>query len=120
MQQVADWLEKLGLGQYAQRFAENDISFALARWRSGPEPTGRSLPASVAAAKAAGAVPKSRTCWVALTSGRARLEAPAQPPPEAPVPKPENARLLPRLDLFAAGFLSGLARGADDRTCGRR
>jgi hypothetical protein len=29
MQQVADWLEKLGLGQYAQRFAENDISFAL-------------------------------------------------------------------------------------------
>jgi class 3 adenylate cyclase len=29
MQQVADWLEKLGLGQYAQRFAENDISFTL-------------------------------------------------------------------------------------------
>jgi hypothetical protein len=29
MQQVADWLEKLGLGQYAQRFAENDISFAI-------------------------------------------------------------------------------------------
>ena len=25
MQQIADWLEKLGLGQYAQRFAENDI-----------------------------------------------------------------------------------------------
>src|SRR6185312_13261177 len=29
MQQVADWLAKLGLGQYAQRFAENDIDFAL-------------------------------------------------------------------------------------------
>jgi hypothetical protein len=29
MQQVADWLEKLGLGQYAQRFAENDISFPI-------------------------------------------------------------------------------------------
>ncbi len=29
MQQVADWLEKLGLGQYAQRFTENDIDFAL-------------------------------------------------------------------------------------------
>jgi class 3 adenylate cyclase len=29
MEQVADWLEKLGLGQYAQRFAENDISFAV-------------------------------------------------------------------------------------------
>jgi hypothetical protein len=24
-QPTADWLEKLGLGQYAQRFAENDI-----------------------------------------------------------------------------------------------
>jgi hypothetical protein len=25
MQQIADWLQKLDLGQYAQRFAENDI-----------------------------------------------------------------------------------------------
>ena len=29
MQRVSDWLEKLGLGQYAQRFAENDISFSI-------------------------------------------------------------------------------------------
>ena len=29
MQQIADWLEKLGLGQYAQRFAENDIDFTI-------------------------------------------------------------------------------------------
>ena len=29
MQQIAEWLEKLGLGQYAQRFAENDITFAI-------------------------------------------------------------------------------------------
>jgi hypothetical protein len=29
MQQVADWLEKLGLGQCAQWFAENDITFSL-------------------------------------------------------------------------------------------
>jgi hypothetical protein len=29
MLQVAEWLEKLGLGQYANRFAENDIDFAL-------------------------------------------------------------------------------------------
>jgi hypothetical protein len=25
MQQITEWLQKLGLGQYAQRFAENDI-----------------------------------------------------------------------------------------------
>ena len=29
MQQTADWLQKLGLGQYAQSFAENDIDFAV-------------------------------------------------------------------------------------------
>ena len=29
MHQVADWLDKLGLGQYAERFAENDISFSI-------------------------------------------------------------------------------------------
>jgi hypothetical protein len=29
MQQVSDWLEKLGFGQYAARFSENDIDFAL-------------------------------------------------------------------------------------------
>ncbi len=28
MHQVADWLEKLGMSEYAQRFAENDIDFA--------------------------------------------------------------------------------------------
>ena len=29
MAQIAEWLERLGLGQYAQRFAENDIDFAI-------------------------------------------------------------------------------------------
>jgi class 3 adenylate cyclase/tetratricopeptide (TPR) repeat protein len=29
MQQIADWLEQLGLGQYAGRFAENDITVAI-------------------------------------------------------------------------------------------
>ena len=29
MPQVADWLQKLGLGQYAESFAENDIDFAI-------------------------------------------------------------------------------------------
>ena len=31
MQQIADWLQKVGLGQYAQRFVENDIDFAVLR-----------------------------------------------------------------------------------------
>src|SRR5215469_10666787 len=29
MNQIADWLKKLGLGQYAQQFAENDINFSV-------------------------------------------------------------------------------------------
>ena len=32
MQQVSEWLEKLGLGQYAQRFAENGIDFSVLRY----------------------------------------------------------------------------------------
>ena len=29
MQQIADWLEKLGMSEYAQRFAENAIDFSV-------------------------------------------------------------------------------------------
>jgi class 3 adenylate cyclase len=29
MQQIADWLDKLGMSEYAQRFAENDIDFTI-------------------------------------------------------------------------------------------
>jgi len=29
MQQIADWLEKLGIGQYAKRFAENGIDISV-------------------------------------------------------------------------------------------
>jgi class 3 adenylate cyclase len=31
MQQVSDWLEKLGMAEYAQRFADNDIDFSILR-----------------------------------------------------------------------------------------
>ena len=29
MQQIADWLEQLGMSEYAQRFAENRIDFSV-------------------------------------------------------------------------------------------
>ena len=29
MQQIAEWLEKLGMSEYAQRFAENDIDIEV-------------------------------------------------------------------------------------------
>ena len=31
MQQIADWLKRLGMSEYTQRFAENDIDFAILR-----------------------------------------------------------------------------------------
>ena len=31
MQPIADWLEKLGLSEYAQPFADNDIDFTILR-----------------------------------------------------------------------------------------
>ena len=32
MQQIADWLEKLGMSEYAQRFAENEIDVSVLRY----------------------------------------------------------------------------------------
>jgi len=29
MRQIADWLDKLGMSEYAQRFAESDIDIAV-------------------------------------------------------------------------------------------
>ena len=31
MQQIADWLKTLGMSEYAQRFAENDIDISVLR-----------------------------------------------------------------------------------------
>ena len=31
MQEIADWLEKLGMSEYAERFAENDIDTPVLR-----------------------------------------------------------------------------------------
>ena len=31
MQQIAGWLEKLGMSEYAQRFAENRVDFSVLR-----------------------------------------------------------------------------------------
>jgi hypothetical protein len=38
MRQITDWLDELGLSQYAQRFAENNIDFALLRDLTDQEP----------------------------------------------------------------------------------
>ena len=51
MQQVADWLEKLGLGQYAHRFAENPKIGSSGKSEKKPRPaqvwSGRRLPFAI-------------------------------------------------------------------------
>jgi len=37
MPEIAEWLHQLGFGQYAQRFAENDIDFRVLPELTGPD-----------------------------------------------------------------------------------
>jgi class 3 adenylate cyclase len=70
MQDIADWLEKLGMSQYAQRFAENDINVRALRYLTDQDLKDigisvghrrRMLPAIYELAGAARAAPGPRT-----------------------------------------------------------
>jgi hypothetical protein len=45
MQQIADWLEKLGMSEYARRFAENGINLAALPHLNRSRPKGHWRPA---------------------------------------------------------------------------
>ena len=83
MQQIADWLEKLGMSEYTQRFAENRIDFSVLRDLTDQDlkdlgvvlgdrrkllraiaslETDNSAPAAVAAAAPTGPSPLARRC----------------------------------------------------------
>ena len=53
MQQIADWLEKLGMSEYAQRFAENGIDFSVLRRSDRSGPQGARRPSRASAENAA-------------------------------------------------------------------
>ncbi len=38
MQEIADWLKKLGMSEYAQRFTENGIDFSVLRHLTDQDP----------------------------------------------------------------------------------
>ena len=74
MQQIADWLEKLGLSEYAQRFAENDIDFTIL-----PDLTDQDLKElGVRSAIVASCCVRSP---ISEPSRRARFQSPLQYPP---------------------------------------
>jgi class 3 adenylate cyclase len=77
MQEVTDWLEKLGLGQYAQRFAENGINIAAL-----PHLTDQDL-------KDIGVLLGHRRIMLAAIGKLAEETAPAPPPaPDARAERP--------------------------------
>jgi SAM domain (Sterile alpha motif) len=82
--EFAEWLEKLGLGQYAQRFAENDISFAVL-----PDLTDQDL----------------KEIGVSLGHRRQLLRA------IVTLPHPEEDPRAERLDLGSAWEASGVISG---------
>src|SRR4029077_16697249 len=65
MQQIADWVENLGLGQYAQRFAENEIDVSVLRHLTDQDlkdigvPLGHRRKILAAISEAAGAPPQT-------------------------------------------------------------
>src|ERR1700745_1910244 len=77
MEQVAEWLRKLGLGQYAQRFAENDISFSVL-----PDLSDQDL----------------KEIGVSLGHRRQLLRALAEFPPPAPAPASAPIADPPKID----------------------
>jgi class 3 adenylate cyclase/predicted ATPase len=78
MQQIADWLEKLGMSEYAQRFAENDIDPDVV-----PELTDRDLE------QLGVSLGHRRKILRAIRElgARAGIQGTSEPAPKAPVPE---------------------------------
>ena len=69
MQQIADWLEKLGMSEYAQRFAENDIDVSVLRHLTDQDLKDIGVLARASAENAGG---YRRACWRTTGSAETR------------------------------------------------
>ena len=75
MQQIAEWLEELGMSEYAQRFTENGISVAAFRHLTDQDLKGHRRPPRASADNAGGyRTPFWRTTGSAKTSRCSRAE----------------------------------------------
>ena len=101
MQQIADWLEKLGMSEYAQRFAENGIDFSVLRRsdRSGPQGH-RRLCSGIAG-----------RCCAPLPSLPARLRQPPQPAVAAE-PKPQDTAERRQVTVMFSDLVGSTALSA--------
>ena len=84
MQQIGDWLEKLGLGQYSQRFVENDVDATVLRHLTDQDL--KELGVSLG---------HRRKMLAAIAELGSAAAAPPAPPPITPAPLPATAALPP-------------------------
>ena len=96
MQQIVDWLEKLGLSAYAQRFADNDIDFSIL-----PELTDQDLEKIGVASL--GHRRKILRAIAALNGGAAAAPAGQEPHPQIPPPPAAPAEAAAIAGPEAAG-----------------
>ena len=94
MQQISDWLEKLGMSEYDQRFAENHIDFSVL-----PDLTDRDL-------KDLGIVLGDR--WKMLRA-IAELGAATPPKAEQAIPKPQETAERRQVTVMCSDLVGSTA-----------
>src|SRR5262245_13882791 len=101
MQQIADWLEKLGMSEYAQRFAENRIDFSVL-----PDLTDQDL-------KDLGVVLGDRRKILrAIVGINATDVVPPSPATEALIARPQDASQLRQVTLMFSDLVGSTALSA--------
>jgi class 3 adenylate cyclase len=97
MQQIADWLEKLGMSEYAQRFAENGISLAALRHLTDQD------------LKDIGVLLGHRRIMLAAIQG---LERPAEAQPATVEPKPQDTAERRQVTVMFSDLVGSTALSA--------
>ena len=109
MRQVPDWLQNLGLGQYAQRFVENDINFSIL-----PDLTDQDLKELGVASL--GHRRQLLRAIAQLSGGENTAREATTEPPTPPIETAEHRQVTVMFsDIVGSATLSGM----DPKTCGK-
>ena len=100
MQQIADWLERLGLSEYAQRFAENGIDISVLRYLTEQD------------LKDIGVLLGHRRKMLAAIAALAGAPAATGPPPAAVEPKPHDSAERRQVTVMFSDLVGSTALAA--------